>query len=219
MNTAELLISKLKRLTRKEACWLLELYGHKHDEIAVRMGDRFYWTTPYEIAIGRHDEQVAAITTEIRFLGGPRGTRKYYWGNLVSLVVDRILLTYQERKIGFAWLLGFNDQTTQSIEKQLWDRIPDAFYQRTFFDDERDGHYEPVTMNDREYGDLPFDNPIVDYVHIGDDIYPIHEDGRRGCVVQRAGTPIPIRAASDATKADDGTVYLWSSSGRTSVSA
>jgi hypothetical protein len=182
MNAIELLMNKLKRLTRKEACWLLELHGHKHDEIAVRMEGRLYWTTPYEIAVGRRGEQVAAIVTEVRFLGGPRGIRKYYWGSLVSLVVDRILLTYQERKIGFAWLLCFNDQTTESIEKQLWDRIPDGFYQRTFFDDERTGHYEPVTMNDREHDDLPFDNPVVDYVQIGDDIYPIHEDGRQGCL-------------------------------------
>jgi hypothetical protein len=214
MNAIELLMNKLKRLTREEACWLLELHGHKDDEIAVRMEGRLYWTTPYEIAVG--DGQVAAITTEVRFLGGPRGVRyyqKYYWGSLVSLVVDRILLAYQERKIGFIWLLGFNDQTTQSIEKQLWDRIPDAFYQRTFFDDERAGHYEPVTMNDRETDDIPFDNPVVDYVQIGDDIYPIHEDGRQGCVVQRA-----VRAAPNATNADDGTVYLWSSSGRTNVS-
>jgi len=219
MNAVELLMDKLKRLTCKEACWLLELYGHKHDEIAIRMEGRFYWTTPYEIAVGRRGEQVAAIITEVRFLGGPKRMRKYYWGSLVSLVVDRILLAYQERKIGFAWLLSFNDQITQNIEKQLWDRIPDAFYQRTFFDDERDGHCEPLTMNDREHDALPFDNSVVDYIQIGDNIYPIHEDGTQGCVVQRRGKPIPIRAATSATNADDGTVYLWSSSGRTSVSA
>lgn len=221
MKEVEVLMRKLRRITVAEACWLLFLYGHKHDEVYWQSRTDGYscWTTPYEFDLDESADTDFAISVRVRYQGGPRGRERFYWGNLVTLVVDRILLAYQTRRIGFAWLLGFDNCSTLHIKDQLKGRTPDTLLQRTFFNDERDGHYEPVTMCDREHDDLPFDNPVVDYVQIGDNIYPIHEDGTQGRVVQRAGKPIPIRAAKDATNADDGTVYLWSSSGRTGVSA
>lgn len=221
MNAVEVLMQKLRRITISEACWLLFLHGHKHDEVYYEssVGGYSCWTTPYSFDLYQTADQDFAVSCRIRYQGGPKGKEGFYWGNLVTLVVDRILLAHQTRGVGFAWILGFDDCSTCHIKEQLQGRIPDALLQRRFFNDERDGHYEPLTMSDREHDDLPFDNPVVDSVQIGDDIYPIHEDGRQGRVVQRAGEAIPIRAAQTAINADDETVYLWSSSGRTGVSA
>jgi len=222
MNPALLLMRKLHNLTVSEACWILRIYGHVHDEIHVQTSEDVFarQSTPFELLLtDKLDGYRPAKTDTLMFVGGPMGKRNYYVGTLVTLVVDRILLARQTRNIGFAWLLNFDEQATLPAKEQLGQLVPSALLQKRMFGDERDGHWEPpVTMNDREADDVPFDAP-VSYMQIGGSTYPIYEDGNGSRVVQRAGRAIPIRAATDATaSSDDGTVYLWSSSGRTGVS-
>jgi len=196
MTPVSTLLNTLRCLTVAEACWLLRVYQYQHDEMYHQPNrDRLfaYWTTPDEFELTQTARAGSAVVVKIRFLGGPKGARRYYGGNLVSLVVDRILLASQTRKIGFTWLLSFSQATTRHIKDQLNGRIPDALQQRTFFDDERDGHYEPPTLSDRKHDDLSPDNPVVDYVQIGDETYSIHENGSQEYVVNRDGVQTPIR--------------------------
>lgn len=194
MTTVSILVHKLQYLTVDEACWLLRVYRHQHDEVFYRPNSdkiRAYWTTPCEFELNQTRRVEPAAIVRVRFLGGPGGVQKYYGGNLVSLVVDRILRAFQTQRVDFTWLLSFSPYATQHIRKQLKGRVPDALQQQTFSNNERYEHYESSTIRDRKRADLSFDNPAVDYAQIDDKIYSIHENGSQGCVVHRAGTQTP----------------------------
>lgn len=194
MNAIDLLKKKLWKVTIGEGAWLAEVYGCDKTELA-RVAGR---TTFADIVEGGWEDNFFCRDTPVGFWGGPPDNENWYNGTLLTFLIDNILRAQVHRDIGFAWLLGFNDAAIGSLKTQIGAHEPDALRQKTF---------------QWEVEDCPFDNPVVDYLQIGDDIYPIHEDRSQGCVVQRAGTAIPIRATSDATKLNDTTtVYRWSSS-------
>ncbi|MHC4188402.1 MAG: hypothetical protein ACYSUB_01780 [Planctomycetota bacterium] len=183
----------------EEALWVLRVYKCDHDKIFWRG----FWTTPYDI--GMVEEKLTlARYVKVEFLGGPNGTCEYE-GNLTTYVIDRILMTWRQRQIGWGWLLKFNPSGTH-IKEQLERIAPDFGQQRLLpgFGDERDGHWEDGYAEGER---------IMEYVQIGDDLVPILESGRQGRVVKRGGNTVPIRAVKSAAGSDANT----SSSGRVGV--
>lgn len=180
--------SKLNRLVMlskawsiDEALWILWVYRCEHDEICWRS----FWTTPYEIGIVE-DGDCHALQVKVKFLGGPNGNQEYT-GSLSMFVVDRVLWRWRGKKLSWSWLLRFDTSKAVHIKDQLG-KIKPNFQQKLLpgFEDERN---EP-----------PFDyvetERVVDYVQIGDDIYPILESGRQGCAVQQTGKPICVTGLS-----------------------
>jgi hypothetical protein len=204
------LITLSRSWTVDEALWVLWVYKCEHDEICYQS----YWTTSYKMGMTLAAERSAGRVW-VKFLGGPNGTREYS-GFLSDYVVDRVLMKWRVHKIDWTWLLRFNPDTMTHLKDQLGShaRIRSSLCQQKLLP----GFEEPpVTMNDRAHGDYEGGERAIEYVQIGDEIYPILESGRQGCVVQRAGRKLPIRAAASAAESDIGAVHRWSSSGRVYV--
>ena len=178
------LIALSRLWTLDEALWILWAYHCDHNDICCKG----FWTTPYQISMIEDEEYPVAIS--VNFWGGPDGAREYS-GNLSMFVVDRVLTAWRLHGWGWTWLLRFNPDTTLHIEEQIGRYKPHFSKQKLLpgFEDERTGHWEP----EYEEGER-----VVDHIQIGNDIFPILESGRQGCVVQRGGTDLPIRAVKSA---------------------
>lgn len=183
------LIALSKLWNVDEALWILWVY--KCNQIAD-ICCRGIWTTPYEMSIVEKG-LAPAVTIPVGFFGGPDGGRQYL-GNLSMFVVDRVLMTWKSHDLGWAWLLQFNPDTALHIEEQIGHYKPYFDEQKLLpgFEDECAWH--------RESPDYEEGERVVDYVQIGDSVYPILESGRQGCVVQRNGTDLPIRAVKSAAE-------------------
>jgi len=179
-----------------EALWILRVYQCAHDEICWRG----FWTTPTKLWRDKEPD-FPAVAIKVMFFGGPKGTDKYR-GCFSMFVVDRVLAQWRQNDIGWAWLLRFNPETVTHISTQL-ERIKPNFVRQKLlpgFKDERAGHWEPG-HNVWDY--IPgYENgeQVVDYIEMGDEIYPILESGRQGRVVKRDGSEIPIRAVKSSAE-------------------
>ena len=201
MTAIDLLTHKLRKLTVDEFCWLAEVYKCQDEELLYKtpegVTDRI---TPAKLSDKPWEVIAFAKDCEVGFWGGPPGNENFYFGTFITFIVDQILRAQVHRNVGFAWLLSFDGGDAQTMAVQIGHLRPDKLRQKTFWT-ETDGDA------------CPFGNLVVDHVQIGENVYPIYEDGSQGCVVQRAGKAIPNRAtaATDDTY-NDGAVYPHSSS-------
>jgi hypothetical protein len=206
MTALDLLTHKLRKLTVDEFCWLAKVYECQDEELLYKTPagktDRI---TPAKLSAKPWEVMAFAKDCKVGFWGGPPGNENFYFGTLVTFAVDQILRAQVHQDIGFAWLLSFDSNNAKSIGVQIGHLRPDKLRQKTFW-------------GTLENDECPFDNLVVDYVQIGENTYPIYEDGSQGCVVQRAGKAIPLRATAATDPAyDDGAVYPHSSSVRVGV--
>lgn len=217
MTAIELLTHKLRKATVGELHWLSKVYKCESVEFVYTKSLGHTERTTLATLAARPWEKICfGHECKVGFWGGPPGYEGFYFGTFVTFMVDRILQACIHEDVGFAWLLSFDSGKTTSMSLQIGHLWPDRLKQKTFWGPEEgtDCLTQKTFWGPEKGTDCPFDNPIVDQVQIGNNIYPIHEDGSQGCVVQRVGKAIPIRAVSAATSIDDGAVYPWSSSGR-----
>ena len=202
--------SKLKHLVAlsnfwsvDEALWVLKTYQCEHDRICWRS----YWMAAHKLRCIKN-KYYRALLVKVKFFGGPSGTCEYI-GSLAMLVVDRVLARWQSDKIDWSWLLHFTSGTTLHIKDQLGQFRPDSLRQMFLlgFEGERNDHSEP------SFDDYADGERIIDYVKVGNDIYPILESGRQGHAVQQVGHKLPRHATKASAESDDGAVHRWSSSG------
>ena len=206
MTAIELLTHKLRKLTVDEFCWLAKVYECQDEELLYKtpagVTDR---TTPAKLAAMPWEVIAFAKDCDVGFWGGPPGSENFYFGTFITFIVDQVLRAQVHRGVGFAWLLSFDGGAAKTMSIQIGHLRPDSLRQKTFW-------------NTVEKDECPFDNLVVDYVQVGENSYPIYEDGSQGCVVQRAGKAIPIRATTATNTAyDAGAVYPHSSSVRVKV--
>lgn len=193
-TAAEILYDKLYCMSVGDALWLLALYG----SLEERLWMNNMWIHVYNLDKYLYDDEFA-IDVQVRFLGGPN--KAWYWGNLLTFAIDRVL-TGNVNGIGFGWLLRYDAEHGETMCGQLGRYVP-AVLQAS-----------PLTVNDREYGDLdiPFDydddDRVMEYMTVNGKSYAVHESGK---VV-----PGTLSAAGSTASGDR--IYKWSSSGRTGVS-
>lgn len=182
-----------------EALWILRIYQCAYDEICWKGS----WTTPAKLWQNK-ELDFPAVGIKVKFFGGPKGTDEYQ-GCFSMFVVDRVLAQWRQSDIGWAWLLQFNSETVTHISTQLGRIAPDPFpfvQQKLLpgFEDERAGHWEPGGNIWDRISDYEDGEQVVDYIEVGDEIYPILESGRQGRVVKRDGSEIPIRAVKSSAE-------------------
>jgi hypothetical protein len=126
MTAIDLLMTKLKWLSQHETCWLLGIYGWSCHSVAVQRekGQAPYFTTPREVYADSRSGARLGIKETIRFFGGPPGWRRYYWGNWIMFVIDKILYMQVKGDVGFKWILEFNPGDPTHIRDQLHACIP-----------------------------------------------------------------------------------------------
>lgn len=197
-----------------DAMWLIWTYGHEADQVCWQS----FWTTPKKMWHQIPGDS-KAFSIPVKFWGGPYHNKEIC-ANLATFTIDRVLTVWKLRGIGWFWILLYCPMLRKSLREQLKEYVPEELKKNIAGLKYADNYLEPVvTMNDREYDDIEYSEGerIIDYVQVGDKVYPILESGRQGCVVERGGRQLPDRAAKSLTRSDDGTVYRWSSSGQVGV--
>ena len=194
--------------TMSEAMWVLWACNSDNHYLWWKK----FWATASTVAAGT-DGSLMAHEVPIRFQGGPANI-KMFGGSFAMFAVDRVLrLTFSEgREIG--WLLRFNPDSSRHIAQQLEPQRPKGggyTNERSYFGDERDGHYERDDLLSHYEGV----EEITEYVQVGDSIVPIYESGRQGVAISMETGA----ATSDDSIAirDSGRVARWSSSGVVNV--
>lgn len=123
----------LHKLTLHEACWLLKVYGFNEETIWYNRSRLSLDINSFETA---QRFSLAILLRLVGFYGGPidpnDGQRKWLWGSLLALVVDRIVYAYAYKNIDYKWLFFFEPWKGTYLQEQLTDRIPDALKQKTF---------------------------------------------------------------------------------------
>jgi len=191
MNAIELLSHKLGKLFIEEVVWLGKIYNCDQAELLYRnkqgkterlcmndFGDR------------SQDRPAFCRNEEVGFWGGPPENENFYFGTLLTFIIDNILRAQVHDDVGFAWLLTFNAASTRDLKEQVGKRLPNALAQKTF---------DWRTKAEKE---CPFDNPVVDRVEIDGQVIDIYENGGQGS------------AATSAPDDTYATVDRWGSSGR-----
>ena len=215
MNAIEALTYKLNRLMIDEACWLAEVYQCDKAELLHRDAATGATKRICMADLPESRDLVAfARSEEVGFWGGPPEGENFYFGTVVTFLIDNILRAQVRDGTGFAWLLTFDDGSKKTMQEQLAHHLPDAYTQKLFWDAQE---VSDCPFLDDTYND-PYYNPVVEHIQVGDISYPIHEDGSQGCIAKRVGEATPHRSASEAMVAkDDGAIYPHSSSVRIRV--
>lgn len=193
MNAIELLTHKLGKLFIEEGVWLAKIYNCDQAELLYKNKHG----KPERLCIGDFGDRSRNMLTlcrskEVGFWGGPPEAENFYFGTLLTFIVDNILRAQVHDGIGFAWLLTFDGGSKRRLKEQVGNRLPNALAQKTF---------DWRTPAEKE---CPFDNPVVDRVEIDGQVIDIYENGGQGS------------AAASAFDATDtcATVDRWGSSGQ-----
>jgi hypothetical protein len=139
-----------------------------------------------------------ARNVEVSFNGGPgEGQGDEYTGPFSMFVLDTVLRMNMLDGTSPTWLLWFDPAVNIHIADQLERFAPNGGYENRKFE-----YFGEDGLRDyADWVDSYEDEPVADYVQVGDKIIPITESGRQIAVV-------------NGTDYDGGAVSRWSSSGQ-----